>query len=71
MQFEILQEEHDKRNILNMFTKFIEKNGVKTQEQLEQRFNCLAVDFCIKNNGVFSPDKKIMSFTRLKKITVS
>ena len=70
MQFEILQESQDKRDILTMFTAFVDKKKIKTQEQLDQRFDCLAVEFCQENNGIFSTSKPTMNFTKLKTLEI-
>jgi len=63
MNIRITQKDEDKTDYLKLFCKHLENNGIKTQEQLESRFDALALDFAIKHRGEYDPKTKTLLFT--------
>lgn len=64
MDILILQSETDKTDYLKLVAEFIEANGVKTQEQLEQRFDILLTQFAMEHNGDYNAEKKILTIRK-------
>jgi hypothetical protein len=55
MRLNIIQNETDKTDWLKKVVNFLSLQ-VKTQEQLENRFDILLVSFAMENNGVYNPE---------------
>jgi len=58
----IIQSRDDK-DFLKLFCKHLMDSGVTTQEQLDSRFDALALEFAIKHNGEYRPETKTLSFS--------
>ena len=61
MELRVQQREDDGRNYVAEFVEFV-RPQVKTQEQLESRFDALACEFAMKNKGQYNPNRKTMDF---------
>jgi hypothetical protein len=58
MELIITQSEDDDRDYLELLCKFIDAKGIKSQEQLEFRFDCLLTEFASLCLGTYDAHKK-------------
>jgi len=61
MNIRITQLHEDKTDYLKLFCKHLENNGIKTQEQLESRFDTLALSFAMQHNGNYDAQQKLLT----------
>jgi hypothetical protein len=64
MILEVVQREDDKTDYISLAILFIMQNGVKTKEQLEQRFQCLLTEFAIMYRGNFDAKTNTLKIIR-------